>query len=195
MSELSPTLRGIMSTTRAVAPARPDPAQVREAIGRLDGAPDKTFAEIIADTVMAPAPDPAVQAALRSPVLVAKSLAAVEYHIAQANARLKRHEGESDKAWRRRQEHFKHRMGVERTILRRVEEGVRAQRGIVPNRPNPRQWALEQLKESEVTVHCDCGATHRVPLYVTFKRLFEGRKAELKRQRKAARRAAKKPRR
>lgn len=161
---------------------KPDPSRVRAIVAHLDQLPDVKYAEVVANVVMSRPEDLDVdaQAAMRTPALVAKSLAAVRFHIDQANARLKRSEGEDVREWRRRQEHFKHRMGVERRLLENVQQGVLAQRGIVPNRPNPRQRAMERLKEKH---------------YEDFKRFLEDEKARAKRERKAARKQARQARR
>lgn len=164
-----------MSKPPAVPLRKPEPANVRAWVVELDALPDSEYAERVAEAVMARPDEVDVDlvAALRTPHLVGKSLAAVRFHLDQANARMRRAEGdETRREWRRRQEHFKHSMGRERRLLEEVRKGVMAQRGVAPAAPNPRQRAYERLAEKYPE---------------DFRRFLGDEKARVKRARKAAR--------
>lgn len=146
--------------------------------------PQDAYARVVAETVTGQREDPTVEAALRLPALAPKTLDAVRFHIEEANANINRSRNDPEK--RRRQEHFRHKMGVWRRQLERVMDGVRAQQGYVSNRPNPRARAYERMVGTTIT--CDCGCGHRIELYPVFRRILEDEKAKVKRARKQRRR-------
>lgn len=176
-----------MSTTPEVERAAPDPARVRQLVPQLDQLDQRMFARVVAEVVTGQRDDPSLEAALRTPALAAKTLDAVKFHIDEANANIRKAEGESKIEARRRQEHFRHRMGVWRRQLEMVVAGVRAQRGLVPNAPNPRQRAYERLVGTTITAE----SGERIDLYPVFRRILEDEKAKVKRRRREQRKAAK----
>jgi hypothetical protein len=99
------------------------------------------FAEALADNIMEPVIEET--AAFRSEELAYYSLAATRYLIENARSVLtRRRRGSTEKA---RTEGFMQKVGHERRLLELRVNGIRAEKGLLPNAPNPRQRALRRL--------------------------------------------------
>jgi len=120
-----------------------DDAAVTDLIGQLSALDDRAYAEALADCVMDP--EPHEQAAFRSEALAVRSLAGARYLIDNVNSAIRRRDGESNRAWQARAEHFRNRVGMERRLLDAIVVGIRARAGLLPNQPNPRGRAMREL--------------------------------------------------
>lgn len=89
--------------------------------------------------------NPVETAAFRHPDLVFRTQAALRALLDQTNTQLRRREGETNKEWRRRAEHFRTIVGRERRLVETIITGLRAQRGIEFAAPNPRARAFRRL--------------------------------------------------
>jgi hypothetical protein len=112
----------------------------------LEARDRREFASAVADNVLEP--DPAETEALRSDALILKSLSACEQLLARTEQDLRRRRRGS--AERRRTLHFFEAVGRERRLLERIVAGRRAEKGILPNAPNPRQRALRRLADENL---------------------------------------------
>lgn len=134
--------------TRTERPERlgPESIEVQATIPVLQRLTEREFASELADWVMDPEPSEVLKAAFRSPALVTRSAAATKYLIANANTTIRYAEGESNKSKARRAARFRDAIGLERRLLETILAGWRAQqKGVLPNAPNPRQRAFEDL--------------------------------------------------
>lgn len=159
-------------------------AKVRELL-KLEASDPTSFAESLADNIMEP--DPVETAAFRSEQLVFKSYAASRYLIENAKAVIARRRRGSER--KRATEHYMHKVGYERRILENICNGLRAQKGLLPNAPNPRRRAERRLVNENLAGDVKKGR---------IRELIEEEKAidaEKKKQAKKARQAARKERR
>lgn len=125
-------------------PPLPDPALVAAKVDELvalENSDSTSFAEALADNIMEP--DPVETAAFRSEELAFKSLAATRYLIENTRSVLARRRRGSEQ--QRRTEGFLQKVGYERRLLENIVNGLRAQRGMLPNQPNPRRRAERRL--------------------------------------------------
>lgn len=128
------------------------------------------------------------QAAFRSPQLVNRSLAAARLLLDETNATLRRgrRDDETKTQWADRQRRLKHfvlNVGRERRLLEQIITGLRAQSGVLPNAPNPRQRAFERLAKEHPKQY--------LQLLRYEQRLEKERKAEARRAAKEAAKQAK----
>jgi hypothetical protein len=162
-----------------------DPAQVAETTRRfleLHARDATAFAEALADNVMEP--DLVETAAFRSEELAFYSLAATRYLIENARSVLaRRRRASTEKA---RTEGFMQKVGHERRLLELRVNGIRAEKGMLPNAPNPRQRAMRRLASENMAADVPKGR---------FRQLFDEevevdkqRKRDAKKQRQQERR-------
>jgi hypothetical protein len=172
-----------MTTSNEPRPTA-DKAKVQALIAELDAleAADRTsFAERLADNIMDPLLEETV--AFRSEELAFKSFAAARYLVDNANEVLRRRRRGS--AQQRGTREFLLKVGHERRILENIVNGMRAQRGQLPNTPNPRRRAMMELWNMVLRGEEVNQQTPRL--------LFEAEKAkdvERKKQERKARRAS-----
>lgn len=133
-----------MTQLGAGRPPVADPAEVAAKIEEfvaLEATDPTSFAEALADNIMEP--EPAETAAFRSEELAFKSLNATKYLIENTRSVLARRRRGSEQ--QRRTEGFLQKVNYERRLLENIVNGLRAQRGLLPNAPNPRRRAERRL--------------------------------------------------
>lgn len=130
-------------------PAVVDPnevaAKIREFIA-LEASDPRAFADALADNILDPIPTET--AAFRSEELVFKSLTAALFLIENTDSVLKRRRRGSQE--QRRTEYFRTAVNRERRIFENIVNGLRAQKGLLPNKPNPRRRAERRLVQENL---------------------------------------------
>lgn len=175
-----------MTTTPPARPPTPDPEQVAAKVQEflaLETSDPTSFAEALADNIMEP--DPVETAAFRHEDLAFKSLAATKYLIENANSVLKRRRRGSQQ--QRRTENFVQKVGLERRLLELRVNGIRAEKGLLPNAPNPRQRAMRRLATENLQGDVPKGRIRE--LIIEEQEKDRERKKQAKKERQAARRA------
>lgn len=121
-----------------------DPGVTRakiEELKALEQRDPNAFAEALADNIMEP--DPVETAAFRSEELAFLAFNASKYLIDHANV-MKRQRRRGSRL-QVRTDVFIQKVGRERRVLQARVDGLRAERGILPNAPNPRGRAMRRL--------------------------------------------------
>lgn len=174
------------------------PEEIAEAIAFLDALPAREFDQALADSIMSPpteddvyghdSPDPisqpAAEAAFRDPKLLARSVVAASNLLNETRSVLRNRAGAdaSNKDLRRRTDAFINQVNREREVLRQIAAGLKAQRGILDNSPNPRARAAERLISLNMQGDVPKG---------TFRALLEEEKQKVKDAEDARKRARK----
>lgn len=168
-------------------PPLPDPQEVAARITELRvlldtrGASD--FAEALADNIMEPLP--VDTAAFRSEELAFESLAATRYLIDNAKSVLARRRRGSRQQMRT--EAYMQKIGMERRLLELRVNGIRAEKGMLPNQPNPRQRAMRRLATENLQGDVPKGRIR--DLLEEEKQKDRDRKKQQKKERQAARKS------
>lgn len=165
----------------------PDPDELARTITYLQAMSDQRYSDEMARVVISPEredPDGTLIAAFRSAELVNRSVVAADFLVARTNTVMRElsPEDASNKAKQAGRAAFRDKIGRERSILRNILNGLKAQRGILDNAPNPRRRAQERLAQLNLKGDVPQG---------TFNRLLEEEKQKVVDRKRAAKAEAK----
>ena len=123
-----------------------DPSELRDMIEELSALPEDEYTRALGRNLTDE--DPVETAAFRSPELVQRTAIAARMLIEQTTTTIKRREGESTGQWKHRATQFRILAQRERHVCTVIVDGLRAQRGILPNSPSPRARAARRLQRA-----------------------------------------------